>query len=227
MTWYDMFFFLVSCFTTRSFFSTSIGSKVNVRTGKLGWHKRIAKSSKKVTREAQLTDGVDIDPARDAITKIHAAAKQTVLKRKQIIGKDISKDYAPASSSSTQAVPEQPAASTASVKDVEVVASDGDNGSDASSDDEPSGAVGGFLSTVKAFVPNDGKASAKAAAKSTKVADPTSTTPQAVRTPKAKAKPKAQPSVSKATCKHWEIVWVFVFYILILHSSNLIRLDSD
>lgn len=58
-----------------------------MRTGKSGWHKRINRNYRSVTREAQHNDDYEVDP--DALTKMHAAAKSAVLKRKANIAKDV------------------------------------------------------------------------------------------------------------------------------------------
>ena len=52
---------------------------MNVLTGKVGWHKRVNKSTKAVERATELTDEVTLDP--QAAAKMYAAAKQQVIKK--------------------------------------------------------------------------------------------------------------------------------------------------
>lgn len=137
---------------------------VNVRTGKSGWHKRVNRNLKTVTREATLTDGVEIDPSRDAVGKIHAAAKAAVLKRKHVIAKEIS--MIPGHANAPESAPSS--SSRPDPEDAPHEGNDDGHASDASSqDDAPT--IGGFLSNIKAFVPAgaqpaQSKAKAKAAA---------------------------------------------------------------
>lgn len=159
-------------------------SQVNVQTGKSGWLKRVNRQLKSVTREATLTDQFDLDPSRDAVGKIHAAAKSAVLKRKHVVAKDISKDVHLASLSLGHAAAAAP--SMAAESDI-AVDDNGNEDSDAnmaaSSDDEP--VATGFLSNLKIFMPTGSQSSgakAKAAA---------SPAPASTSRPKAAAKAKA------------------------------------
>ena len=74
-----------------------------MRTGLTGWHKRTNRSFKEVSRSCQINDDVVIDASRDAIGKMHAAAKSMVLKRKTNIAADLGSigNILPASSSGT------------------------------------------------------------------------------------------------------------------------------
>ena len=61
-----------------------------MRTGVAGWHKRINRNYRNVTRSAQLNDGITLDPNRDAIGLMHQAARKAVINRSnQRIGRDL------------------------------------------------------------------------------------------------------------------------------------------
>ena len=55
-------------------------TKVNVLTGKKGWHKRVNKSTTQMKRSAELTDGPSIDPSGNALDKMESATKKAVFK---------------------------------------------------------------------------------------------------------------------------------------------------
>lgn len=170
-------------------------AKVNVRAGKLGWRKRINRSVKAVTREATLTDDVDIGGARDAIGKIHAAAKGAVLKRKHVVAKDISKDLV------THMIPssEAPSSSSAPAGEEPAIAVDNADedmsGAGSSDDDEPM--ASGFLSNLKAFVaPSAQQSSSRSTPQAQQSAG--SARPKAKAVAKAAVTPKA---AAKSLCQ--------------------------
>lgn len=119
-----------------------------------------------------MTQGIELDPNRDAIGKIHNAAKAAVLKRKANVAKELNLLGAALSggtaASSSIGVPHGDAVGKADDDGAGDHDSDKENDS---SEDEPLDAPNtGFTSMIKAFVPaekssNRGQAAPKAAAK--------------------------------------------------------------
>ncbi len=136
------------------------------------------------------TKGVELDPSRDAIGKIHAAAKNAVLKRKGHVAKEINLLGAAISGSSSSSYACVTPGSQVETCETGSVADHADNdekteGGGSSSEDELTTAGGtGFTSLIKAFVPTEKPSNPKAAAK-----------PKAKSSPKAVATPK--PSATK------------------------------
>ena len=53
-----------------------------MRTGTPGWYKRINRNYNAVSRSCRLTDAVEIDPSRNCVDRMQAAARAAVLTRK-------------------------------------------------------------------------------------------------------------------------------------------------
>lgn len=66
-----------------------LNPKVNVRTGLSGWHKRITRNYRAVSRTADLHDGHVLDPNRNELAHMHAAAKAAVLRKKGPVAKEL------------------------------------------------------------------------------------------------------------------------------------------
>ena len=165
-----------------------------MRTGMDGWHKRINRSMKQVTRAKTLNDGVDLDPTGDALGKMYNAAKTALLKRKAVIAKDINVlDSTLASCGARCEVASADDAQPEKV-DEEGGSATGVGDEATSSDDEP--CPSGFLASIRAFVPAEKvrkstssstkNASAKATPKAKSSPSPTPKTPKAKATPKAR-----------------------------------------
>lgn len=134
---------------------------------------------------------VDLAPDRDAVGKIHAAAKAAVLRKKSAIAKDINllDSHINASNSGHDNTPcLQPTIETHG--GIENGQNDGGSDEDNGSSDDELPVPSGFLSAIKAFVPAEKQPVAP------KQVAPKSTTPKAKASPKAKAGAGAAPSTA-------------------------------
>ena len=61
------------------FISLDARPKVNVLTGRKGWHKRVNRSTQQVKRSAEFSDGVAIDNGA-GLDKMESAVKKSVIK---------------------------------------------------------------------------------------------------------------------------------------------------
>ena len=58
----------------------TVDTKVNVMTGKRGWHKRINNNKTQVKRTAEFSDGTSIDKDGAGLDKMESAIKKATLK---------------------------------------------------------------------------------------------------------------------------------------------------